>query len=115
MNEAFSSMQKDMEAVKIATDTNAKDIKEIRENLDIASRKNPLSKHDIKEKHDRLRAEGYQRQVNLIFEGIKEGGRRENDIILRQMMNNIFNKEMGINNIDIDVVHRVGMNTQDQS
>ena len=112
VNEAFSSMQKDIEAVKIATDTNAKDIKEIRENLDIASRKNPLSKHDIKEKHDRLRAEGYQRRVNLIFEGIEEGGRRENDITLRQMMNNIFNKEMGINNVDIDVVHRVGMNTQ---
>ena len=112
VNEAFLSMRKEMDAVKIATETNAKDIQEIREHLDTAPEKKPLSKHEIKEKHDRLRAECYQRRVNLIFEGIEEGGRRENDITLKQMMTSIFNKEMGINNIDIDVVHRVGTNTQ---
>ena len=50
--------------------------------------------------------------MNLLFEGIEEGVRRENDTTLRQMMTNIFSKEMGLNNIDIDVVHRVGLNTQ---
>ena len=50
--------------------------------------------------------------MNLLFEGIEEGGRRENDTTLKQMMANIFSKELGLHNIDIDVVHRVGMNTQ---
>ena len=104
VNKAFLSMRKDIDEVQKATDNNAKEIQEIKQQLDRAPGNKTQSKHEIKEMHDRLRAECYQRRVNLLFEGIEEGGRRKNDTTLKQMMTNIFSKEMGLHNIEIDVI-----------
>ena len=104
VNYAFNNLDADIKAAKNLAEENAKEIEKIKS----AQKATTTEGFEMKTKYSLLRQETYSRKINLIFEGIEEGGRQENDVTLIQVLQNVLNKEMGIYKVEIDVAHRLG-------
>ena len=63
-------------------------------------------------KYERLRLESYSRKFNLILEGLPEGGQRENPASLKRVIYDLCSTDLKVDNLDIDVVHRLGATNQ---
>ena len=107
LNQAFIVMRADVEEVKKASNNNTKEINEIKKSMH-ATLTRTQSIPDRQLRNDILRQESYSRKINLIIEGVEEGRQPEDGTLLKQKVHQIIRGRMGVSDVELDVVHRIG-------
>ena len=105
VDKALNSLQLDVDKLR---DSNKDEIDKLKKTIRKIDRNNEMKLQEREAKYRSLKQETYSRKFNLIIEGLSEGGQKENQFTFKRVVERVFSQELGVEGVEIDVVHRIG-------